>query len=136
MNKEIEQRARRSQGIKKNIRAAKARARKTGELFVQPPFAERLSPEERLDFEKFIFPNIKDLPNFDDISKHINIVEDFYKARLNIRNNPNTQTIEIKNFEDNHPELNNGMVETLRPAFKLILGRLTQATNIQKQIRR
>lgn len=134
--KEIEGRARRSAGMRKNIRAAKSHARETGEVYVPPPLQPRLNPEERLDFERFILPNIKGLPDYDKISKYMPIVEDFFSTRLRIRNNPDTSASEIKKFMEEHPELKNGRTDVLNPAFKLITGRMTQATNIQKQASR
>lgn len=139
---ELDPRARRSRGIKRNIREEKAKARKTGREFASPPMPEYLSPEQRLDFERHILPRVRELPNADRllIPNNLNIIEDWFATRERVRLGQETPDWNAK-FDKRHPGIQDiskpdTLGSVLKPAFQLITGRFAQASNIRAQMRR
>ena len=131
-----------SRGMRRGIRAAKTRARKTGEIYVPPPRPEYLTPEQRLDFERFLVPKIKDMLNADRLLLPDNrsIIEDYIATRERVRNGTETSDW-IEKFDQRHPNIQDiskpdNLGTVLIPVFQLINGRYTQTANTRAQMRR
>lgn len=141
MMKELGPRGRRTKSASINIRRLKREARINQTHYDAPPLPRPISPEERLDWERFIKPNIEGMASSDEVLKtHLKTVRDFYQMRRDIffgRIDETTGQIirvetssVVKEFTINHPELEKlDVASALKPAFDLIRGRFEQAGN-------
>jgi hypothetical protein len=121
-------RARRSHGGTIHDRRQIELARRLGQAYKRPE-PIRYTPEQRLDWETFIKPNIAELGP--DVTSHMPTIEDFYNMRYRVFFHDADATQEATEFTTRHnQELDDvNVARSLKPAFDLIRGRFQQAAN-------
>ncbi|HUD04729.1 MAG TPA: hypothetical protein VMR59_01960 [Patescibacteria group bacterium] len=124
---------RRSHGEAAHLQRAANAARLTGHSFVRPELPTYLSPEDRLDYDRFMFPALQKLPDetVSQINQNPAIVVDYYDMQMRILHGAD-ERVEMTGFNERHPAVGRAsmhILQELRPAFKLIEGRFRQAQN-------
>ncbi len=128
---------RRAHGEAIHLQRAAAAARRAGVSFTRPPLPEYVSPEQRLDWDRFMLPALKKLhpDTVAVVGENLETVKDLYDTRMRIFHGANLKT-EIAKFEKRHPvaEQQEGVDRALKPAYELIIGRFAQAGSAQRWI--
>jgi len=124
---------RRSHGEAAHLQRAAEAARRAGKPFTRPGLPEYLSPMDRLDYDRFIFPALQKLPDetVSIVNKNPAIVKDFWEMLIRIFGGADAR-VERTEFREAHPtdgKANMHIMQELTPAFDFIEGRFRQAEN-------